>query len=111
MVEEGLVSEVAGLLARGYGPDAPGMTGVGYREVVAHLRGESTLDEAVEAVAAATRRYARRQLTWLRNQLPSDAVALDATLPLGRRVEAVLEAWRARGGATPGTTTEREESR
>jgi tRNA dimethylallyltransferase len=111
MAEEGLVEEVAGLLTRGYGPDAPGMTGVGYREVVAHLRGETTLDEAVAEVAAATRRYARRQLTWFRNQLPSDSLALDATLPVRRQVEVVLEAWRERGGATPGTTTEGEESR
>ncbi len=96
MVEEGLVAEVAGLLARGYGPGAPGMTGVGYREIVAHLRGERTLDEAVADVAAATRRYARRQLTWFRNQLPPDTVALDATLPLAERVEAVVQAWLAR---------------
>jgi tRNA dimethylallyltransferase len=94
MVDEGLVAEVRGLLARGYAPEAPGMTGVGYREIVSHLRGEMTLDEAVGAVAAATRRYARRQLTWLRNQLPPDAVAVDATAPLPARVEAVLEAWR-----------------
>ena len=94
MVREGLVAEVRGLLARGYAPEAPGMTGVGYREIVSHLRGEMTLDEAVGAVAAATRRYARRQLTWLRNQLPPDAAAVDATAPLPARVEAVLEAWR-----------------
>jgi len=98
MVEEGLVAEVAGLLARGYAPGAPGMTGVGYSEIVAHLRGDLTLDEAVADVAAATRRYARRQLTWFRNQLPPDTVALDATLPLPQRVELALDAWRARGG-------------
>lgn len=111
MVEEGLVAEVRGLLARGYRADAPGMTGTGYREIVAHLEGETTLEEAVEAVAAATRRYARRQLTWLRNQLPPDAVALDATAHLAERVEAVLQAWRRGGGAGAGRTTEREEGR
>jgi tRNA dimethylallyltransferase len=111
MVEEGLVDEVERLLARGYGPDAPGMTGVGYREVAAHLRGESTLEEAAAAVTASTRRYARRQLTWLRNQLPPGVVAVDATLPLPRRVEAVLEAWRARGGTAPGTESQGEDGR
>ncbi|NJD20951.1 MAG: tRNA (adenosine(37)-N6)-dimethylallyltransferase MiaA [Gemmatimonadetes bacterium] len=111
MVDEGLVAEVEGLLARGHGPEAPGMTGVGYREIVAHLRGERTLAEAVEEVAASTRRYARRQLTWFRNQLPPDAVVLDATLPLAQRVETVLDAWKARGGATPATNREREEVR
>lgn len=107
MLEAGLVAEVQALLARGYAPEAPGMTGVGYREVVSHLCGEMTLEEAVEAVAAATRRYARRQLTWLRNQLPPDAVAVDATAPLPARVEAVLEAWRGAGGQ--GRMTERRE--
>ena len=109
MVEEGLVAEVERLLAQGYGPEAPGMSGVGYREVAAHVWGECTLEAAMAQAAAATRRYARRQLTWLRNQLGPDAVALDATLPLPRRVEAVLSAWRARGGAAPGTTTQGEE--
>lgn len=111
MVEEGLVEEVAGLLAAGHGPGAPGMTGVGYREIVAHLRGACPLDEAVAQVAAATRRYARRQLTWMRNQLPPDAVTLDATLPLEGQVETVLGMWRARRDGAAPTTTEREERR
>ncbi len=111
MVDEGLVAEVAGLLAAGHGPEAPGMTGVGYREIVAHLRGECTLDEAMDQVAAATRRYARRQRTWMRNQLPPDAVTLDATVPLDGQVEAVLGMWRARREGAADTTTEREERR
>jgi len=111
MVEEGLVEEVAGLLAAGHGPGAPGMTGVGYKEIVAHRRGECSLDEAVAQVAAATRRYARRQLTWMRNQLPPDAAALDATLPLEGQVGTVLGMWRARRDGAAHTTTEREERR
>lgn len=111
MVEEGLVAEVAGLLAAGHGAEAPGMTAVGYREVVAHLQGACTLEEAMARVAAATRRYARRQLTWMRNQLPPDAVALDATLPLDVQGERVLELWRAGRDGAAHTTTEREERR
>lgn len=98
MVEAGLVEEVRCLLARGYGADAPGMTGTGYREIVSHLAGETTLEETVAALAAVTRRYARRQLTWLRNQLPPDVVTVDAAAPLAVRVEAVMEAWRRLGG-------------
>ncbi|MDP2954793.1 MAG: tRNA (adenosine(37)-N6)-dimethylallyltransferase MiaA [Longimicrobiales bacterium] len=98
MVESGLLEEVRGLVARGYGPGAPGMTGTGYREVVAHLEGATTLERAVEEIAAATRRYARRQLTWLRNQLPPEAVRLDAGVPLAEQVDAVLEAWRVNCG-------------
>lgn len=96
MVERGLVEEVRRLSEEGYGPGDPGMTGTGYREVLAHLRGECTLDEAVEEIQANTRRYARRQLTWFRNQLPEDAVRIDARLPAGDRLRRTLAAWEAR---------------
>lgn len=109
MMDDGLVEEVASLLRAGYAPTAPGMTGVGYREVVAHLRGEATLEETVEAVAVRTRQYARRQLTWFRNQLPPGAVALDAMRPLEEQVRRVVEAWEAAGGDAARGTTAHEE--
>jgi len=93
MVDEGLVDEVRGLLARGYGPEAPGMTGTGYREVVRFLQGASTREEMVDEIAASTRRYARRQLTWLRNQLPAGTASVDATLPLEAQVDHVVSLW------------------
>jgi tRNA dimethylallyltransferase len=43
---------------------------VGLRELVAHLEGRTTLEAAVAAVQQATRRYAKRQLTWFRHQMP-----------------------------------------
>ena len=92
MVERGLVDEVRGLLAEGYRDDDPGMSGTGYREITSHLRGESTLDEAMERIRSNTRRYARRQLTWFRHQLPAGAVHVDATLPIEAQVAAVLDA-------------------
>lgn len=100
MVEEGLVDEVRRLLAAGYGPDDPGMSGTGYREIVEHLRGELPLDEAVERIAVATRQYSRRQLTWFRNQLPEGSVRVDGTAPVPEQADAVIEAWRrVRAGA------------
>jgi tRNA dimethylallyltransferase len=96
MVERGLVEEVRRLSEDGYGPSAPGMTGTGYREILAHLRGERTLEEAVEEIRANTRRYARRQLTWFRNQLPVGAVRIDARLPAAERLRRTLAAWEAR---------------
>ena len=92
MVERGLVDEVRGLLAEGYRDDDPGMSGTGYREITSHLRGESTLDEAMERIRSNTRRYARRQLTWFRHQLPAGAVHVDATLPIDAQLAAVLDA-------------------
>lgn len=97
MVEAGFVDEVRGLLAEGYDADDPGMSGTGYREMVRHLEGEVTLDEAMAETAHNTRRYARRQLTWFRNQLPDDARSIDATAPVEEQVETALAAMGAQG--------------
>jgi tRNA dimethylallyltransferase len=92
---------VRGLLEAGWPEDAPGMTGTGYREVAAHLRGEVTLEEALEQVRHNTRRYARRQLTWFRHQLPADAVRVDAMLPVSRQADIALAAFEKAGGRVP----------
>lgn len=70
MVEAGALDEVRTLTARGLDPALPAMKAVGVRELAAHLAGETTLDAAVEATRQATRNYAKRQLTWFRNQTP-----------------------------------------
>ena len=70
MVEQGALDEVRALAARRLDPGLPAMKAVGVREFAAHLAGETTLAEAVEAVRQATRNYAKRQLTWFRNQTP-----------------------------------------
>lgn len=68
MVAEGALDEVAALLSRGIGDDLPAMRAIGMRELAAHLRGQSGLEEAIERAVAATRQYAKRQRTWFRNQ-------------------------------------------
>ena len=93
MVERGLLDEVRSLMDRGYGPDDPGFTATGYREVARALQGEMTVEEALERMRLQTRQYARRQLTWFRNQLPDPVLRLDARLPLEERVRAVEEWW------------------
>jgi tRNA dimethylallyltransferase len=98
MLERGLVEEVRALLAAGYAEDTPGLTGTGYREVAAHLRGEATLDQAVEEIRRNTRRYARRQLTWFRHQLPESTLRVDATAPVGEQADAALAAFERAGG-------------
>lgn len=70
MVEAGALDEVRALVARGLDPNLPAMKAVGVREFAAHLAGETTLAAAVEATRRATRNYAKRQLTWFRNQTP-----------------------------------------
>jgi len=93
MVEKGLVSEVRTLLEAGYTPADPGMTATGYREVIRYLEGAQTLEEAMEEIRVNTRRYARRQLTWFRNQLPSSAYTIDATAPVASQARRVVDAW------------------
>jgi tRNA dimethylallyltransferase len=70
MVEAGALDEVQALVARGLDPALPAMKAVGVRAFAAHLAGETTLSAAVEATRQATRNYAKRQLTWFRNQTP-----------------------------------------
>lgn len=70
MVEQGALDEVRAMEARGLDPALPALKAVGYREFAAHLRGETTLNQALEAARQETRRYAKRQLTWFRNQTP-----------------------------------------
>ena len=95
MVDAGLVEEVRGLLDAGHGPDRPGMTATGYPEMAAYLRGGLEIEEAKEQIRRATRRYARRQLTWFRNQLPDHALRLDGTRPADDLAEEVVERWRS----------------
>jgi tRNA dimethylallyltransferase len=65
---DGLLDEVDRLLAAGYGPDLPPMTGHGYREAARHLAGEWTLEEAMAATVRRTGQYAKRQMTWFRRE-------------------------------------------
>lgn len=66
MVERGLLDEAKDLLER-YGPDVQPFKAVGYREMLAHVRGETGFDEALELVKQSSRRFAKRQLTWFRS--------------------------------------------
>jgi len=69
MLEQGALGEVAALVARGLDPALPAMKAVGVREIAAHLRGEATLGEALAGAQRETRRYAKRQATWMRGQM------------------------------------------
>ena len=99
MMRGGLVEEVEALLVAGYGSGDPGMTGSGYPEVVAFLRGELTREEATVAIQRSHRRYARRQETWFRHQLPGGRVGVDGTAPLGAQAQLVVSHWEGRGRA------------
>ena len=66
MVREGLIEEVQSLLQSGLDKGCTAMQAIGYKEIVAALEGSISMDEAIEAIKRESRRYAKRQLTWLR---------------------------------------------
>lgn len=74
MIEAGATAEAAALAARGLDPELPAMKAVGVPELLAHLRGDMALGEAITAAQRATRRYAKRQMTWFRHQTTPDLV-------------------------------------
>ncbi len=95
MLAAGLVREVEGLLAAGVRAEAPGFNGVGYREVLAVRAGRPAAGDLAGAVAQATRRYAKRQVTWFRHQLSGPVLVLDATRPAAEVAQALLSGYRA----------------
>ncbi len=82
MVHAGAVAEVAALLARRLDAGLPALKAVGVAAFAAHLTGQLPLEAAVERAAGETRRYAKRQRTWFRNQQPGwpriDSLDLEA---------------------------------
>jgi len=72
MIEGGAREEVEALLARDLSSELPVMRAIGVAEVAAWVRGETDEAQAIAAGSQATRNYAKRQFTWLRNQSPPD---------------------------------------
>ncbi len=75
MMEAGLVEEVKKLKSMGCSRDMVSMQGLGYKETLAYLDGECTLEEAVYIIKRETRHFAKRQLTWFKRE--RDVIWLD----------------------------------
>ncbi|HEX3928370.1 MAG TPA: tRNA (adenosine(37)-N6)-dimethylallyltransferase MiaA [Gemmatimonadales bacterium] len=96
LVRRGLVEEVAAALADGAPAEGPGLDAIGVREAVAVLHGRLPRDLLVDAIATATRQYAKRQETWFRHQLGADVLTLDATRSPEQVAGAIAAAWEQR---------------
>ncbi len=70
MLRAGWLDEVRRLLAQGYGPELPAMSGIGYAELAAYLQGRMTWEEAVGQIRKRTRQFVRRQANWFRRSDP-----------------------------------------
>jgi len=73
MIDAGAIEEVRALMARNLDPSLPAMKAHGVPWLIRQLRGEVTLEQAVEGAKRDTRQYTKRQATWFRNQLPEFA--------------------------------------
>lgn len=76
MLQAGALDELRELLRQGVPLDSPLMQGLGYRQLLPALDEPTLLDECVSLWKRATRRYAKRQLTWFRHQLPAQWITL-----------------------------------
>lgn len=93
MMADGLLNEVRGLLEAGYGANLPTMSAIGYREMADHLRGRSTLKEAVMLVKRATREFVRRQANWFKETDPEITWLETTDDPVTRLEKLVRERW------------------
>ncbi len=98
MVGRGLLAEVRGYLERGFSQDNPAIRALGYAELIAHIRGDLSLKEAMAAMIRKTRQYAKRQETWFRGMRLAEWIpAGDASaLEVSRRINGHLS-----GNANP----------
>ena len=68
MFDMGLVEEVKALMAKGYDKSLVSMQGIGYKEVIDYLNGETSLEECIDIIKRDTRHFAKRQLTWFKRE-------------------------------------------
>jgi tRNA dimethylallyltransferase len=68
MIQEGLLDEVKALKEKGYSKDLVSMQGLGYKEILAYLSNECSLEEAIYVLKRDTRHFAKRQLTWFKRE-------------------------------------------
>ena len=70
MLEGGLVDEVKNLLEKGFPPNLPVFSAIGYRQIIAYLQGSLSLSEAEQEIKRATRTLVRRQANWFKPDDP-----------------------------------------
>ncbi|WJQ12804.1 tRNA (adenosine(37)-N6)-dimethylallyltransferase MiaA [Geobacillus stearothermophilus] len=89
MIAEGLVDEARALYDRGF-RDCQAVQAIGYKELYDYFDGRVSLEEAVEQLKQNSRRYAKRQLTWFRNQMPVEWFDMTDAKMFTARVEEIF---------------------
>jgi len=94
MLEQGLIEEVRSLLEKGYHRELISMQGLGYKEIAGFINGEYSLVEAVELLKRNTRRFAKRQLTWLRRYSNINWIDMEKYDTMDGVLEYIEQQWR-----------------
>ena len=92
MLRLGLVDEVKDLLAQGYAPDLPPFSAIGYREIIAYLQGNISLEEAVMLMKRQSRVFVRRQANWFKETDPA-IHWFNAEVQAADKIEHILRQW------------------
>lgn len=92
MMDHGFLDEVRSLLDKGYSPELKSLQSIGYRQLILHLQGKLSLDEAIRLIARDTRRYAKRQDTWFSRVPGITIVNENERQYIPQRIHSFLEA-------------------
>ena len=90
MVEQGLLAEVDALLSKGLAANATALQAIGYKEFIAALQNNLPLETAIEQVKLASRRYAKRQLTWFRRMSYLEWIEIGETTTMDMALVLIL---------------------
>ena len=90
LMNKGLLEEVQNLKKHGYDERYSSMKAIGYKELFSYLRGECTLEEAIETIKTNTRHYAKRQLTWLKRYGDIHWIEIQKGQSVGNIVDKIL---------------------
>ena len=92
MLAAGFEDEVKALLQKGYDPDLPNLSAIGYRQMIAYVKGEISLEEAVILMKRNTRRFVRRQANWFKESDPK-IHWFSVGAEIKKEVEALIRSW------------------
>lgn len=89
MVDNGLIDETKKMMSLGLNENYQSMAGIGYKEMIPYVKGEITLEQAKDNLKQATRRYAKRQITWFKKR-PANSIFIDMTNGLTDNIKNVI---------------------
>ena len=91
MLSNGLVDEVSSLINKGYGKNLVSMRGIGYKEIIEYLEGNTDYEEAVNTLKQNTRRFAKRQYTWFLKDENVKWFSMDNPSEIDKTLDSIVE--------------------